>query len=655
MATATAGSRRRRFGFPLLLLAAFLPGEAAAKRIALLIGNDGYAEIEPLRKARNDALAVSKKLEALGFETLTALDADRRDMNAKLREFEARIEPGDVALLFYAGHGVEIDGENYLLPVDAPAAGAGDEGLVKDEAVALSATLDRLRRSPASLAIVFLDACRDNPFAAEGQRGAGAARGLGRITAPNGAFVMFSAASGESALDRLSNADPDPNSVYTRNLLALLDEPGLSLQDMALRIRRSVNALAATIGHSQTPAYYDETLDAFEFSPALSPEDPSAALKVQEVANDYLAAKADGGPAALRGFLNRRGEGAANPFAAVARAELEALAAAAPPGGAGGGAPAEEHMCDRLAANPSDPLRRTDGVLWDDLARTSALAACAEAIELRPADPQFRYQYARVLQATGDFARARRIFEGLAEEGYAAAINNVAVMALRGQAGPVDEAAARALFERAAALGYPPALNNLGWQRQNARGGPADLDEARRLYLAAVEAGHAVSMTNLGWMALSGLGEPVDFGKARDWFVKAAERGNAVAMTNLGWMDQNALGAPRDFAAARRWFEEAARRGDPKAMRNLGELHAKGIGLDPAPREAAHWYLRALRAGDFELLAALTERPDALPPEVWAGVAETLVAGGFHDAPAASATPESAAAALPAYVASYRR
>ena len=178
---------------PLLAAACLaIPSVGEAKRIALVVGNDSYEHVQPLQNARNDALSVSKKLESLGFETLVAIDADRRDLNARIREFEARIEAGDVALFFFAGHGVEIDGENFLLPVDIPSPPSGGEGLVRDEALPLSETLDRLRRTRAELAVVILDACRDNPFAREGGRSVGAARGLGRVIAPTGTFVMRS-------------------------------------------------------------------------------------------------------------------------------------------------------------------------------------------------------------------------------------------------------------------------------------------------------------------------------------------------------------------------------------------------------------------------------------------------------------------------------
>lgn len=238
---------------------------AAERRLALVIGNDAYSEVAPLHKAVNDAQAMADTFAALGFEVILARDASRREMNFRVQEFVNRIGAGDVAAVFYAGHGVEIAGENFLLPVDIPGAEPGQEGYVKAEAVSLNAVLDMLRARKARLNIVLLDACRNNPFARGGSRAVGGQRGLARINAPEGTFVMYSADAGEAALDRLTDADTDPNSVFTRTLIPLMQEPGRDLVDMAREVRRRVRALAQSVAHQQTPAYYDAVLGTFSF------------------------------------------------------------------------------------------------------------------------------------------------------------------------------------------------------------------------------------------------------------------------------------------------------------------------------------------------------------------------------------------------------
>lgn len=235
-------------------------GPALAREIALVIGNDTYAAVPSLRKAVADADAMAERLDALGFDVVRTADLDRDAMSRALVDLDARIRPGDTVFVFYAGHGFAIDGENYLLPTDVPAAGPGEAELVRDASFAVSRIVERLQRRGAGTAILVLDACRDNPFARPGQRSLAGSRGLARVDPPEGVFVLFSAGSGQAALDRLSDADEARNSVFTRVLLEALDRPGLSLVRIAKETQVAVKTLAATVGHDQTPAYYDQII-----------------------------------------------------------------------------------------------------------------------------------------------------------------------------------------------------------------------------------------------------------------------------------------------------------------------------------------------------------------------------------------------------------
>jgi len=250
-----------------LVVLCLLAGTALAqKRLALVIGNDAYEEISKLEKAVNDATAISDTLKGLGFEVTTATDVGRRDMNRAIQDFVSGIQEGDTAMFFYAGHGVEIDGENYLLPVDIPDASPGNAGFIETESMPLDDILARLRERNARLNLVVLDACRNNPFSRSGTRSLGGGAGLARISAPQGTFVMYSADVGEAALDRLSDDDDNPNSVFTRILIPLMKNSELDLVDTARQVRREVRNLALSIGHQQTPAYYDAVLGDFFFA-----------------------------------------------------------------------------------------------------------------------------------------------------------------------------------------------------------------------------------------------------------------------------------------------------------------------------------------------------------------------------------------------------
>ena len=248
------------------LLLAATPADAA-KRIALVIGNNAYENVPQLQKAVNDADAISKELAKLGFEVVTAQDVGRRAMSRALVELEGKVGAGDTALVYFAGHGFAVDGTNYLLPVDVPAANPGEEGLFKDASFAASGLSDRLQEKGAGTVILILDACRDNPFALKGKRSIGQTRGLARMDPAEGMFVLFSAGQGQSALDRLSDTDANPNSVFTRTLLAEMEVPGLSMVQIAKKTQAKVRELAAKVDHVQVPAYYDQIVGDLYLSP----------------------------------------------------------------------------------------------------------------------------------------------------------------------------------------------------------------------------------------------------------------------------------------------------------------------------------------------------------------------------------------------------
>lgn len=246
--------------FVIATLALISPGtEARAEnRLAFIVGNDDYQNVDDLKKAVNDARAIAQKLNGLGYRVTLGENMTRRAFNAAFSAFEANIRPGDRVFLYYSGHGVELDGANYLIPVDAPKIAGNQQALLKDEAVSTDQIIVRLKERGVRTQIIVLDACRENPFRDRNGRALGGTRGLAATRAPGGVFVMYSAGVGEVALDRLSDADPDPNSIFTRSLLPLLGSSDRTMVDVAKETRSRVKALAATIGLTQSPAYYDE-------------------------------------------------------------------------------------------------------------------------------------------------------------------------------------------------------------------------------------------------------------------------------------------------------------------------------------------------------------------------------------------------------------
>jgi hypothetical protein len=264
----------RRLVLPVIALTAVVfavfgaPSIAMAKRVALVVGIDQYQYFTPaqqLRKAVSDSRAVGETLRSLGYEVQQADNVGRMDFLRQWQQFLNRIEPGDEAAFFFAGHGVEISGMNFLLPADVPRVASGEEELLKASAISLAGFLEQTRDRKPQMTLYVIDACRDNPFSNSAGRSIGGTRGLTLIEPPTGTFVMFSAGAGETALDRLSDSDSNPNSIYTRTLVPRLKTPG-RIGDIARDVRRDVYKLASRVNHVQTPAFYDEVMG--DFCPA---------------------------------------------------------------------------------------------------------------------------------------------------------------------------------------------------------------------------------------------------------------------------------------------------------------------------------------------------------------------------------------------------
>ena len=150
--------------------------------------------------------------------------------NALWQKFLDKINPGDTAAVYFSGHGVEIEGLNFLLPRDVPNISFGRQEQLKRESLSVSELLLDLRKRKPQVTVLILDACRDNPLIPPEQRSLSWGRGLARMEAPNGTFIMQSAGAGETALDRLPKDDPDKvNSIYTRRLLASVEDARTSI------------------------------------------------------------------------------------------------------------------------------------------------------------------------------------------------------------------------------------------------------------------------------------------------------------------------------------------------------------------------------------------------------------------------------------------
>ena len=225
--------------------AAIAGTSTAAERVALVIGNGAYQHTVPLRNPRNDAGAVARQLRNLGFEVIEGLDLDEAAFEARLREFSRAAANAETTLFFYAGHGLQVDGQNYLVPVDAELA---EEVDLRWDAVPLGNVIAEMR---SEVNLVFLDACRDNPLARNlagsmgSSRSAAVGRGLGRVESVSGTLIAYATQPGNVADD-----GDGENSPFTAALVANLAAPGLSVNDLMTSVTDAVATRTNGVGSS---------------------------------------------------------------------------------------------------------------------------------------------------------------------------------------------------------------------------------------------------------------------------------------------------------------------------------------------------------------------------------------------------------------------
>ena len=233
--------------------------DAAQRRVALVIGNSTYRHAALLKNPKNDAQKISQKLKKLGFDVIMGIDLEHRQFARIISTFKRKLAFSDVALFFYAGHGLQINGRNYLMPVDAQ---LDDETSLDFEAVKLN-TIVRLMERQQRINIVLLDACRDNPIARNltrsmGTRSASVGRGLAPVKSGVGTLIAYATQPGNIALD-----GDNANSPFTRSLIKHIATPAL---DVALMMRRVRQDVIRETGGRQVPWQHSSLTTPFVFN-----------------------------------------------------------------------------------------------------------------------------------------------------------------------------------------------------------------------------------------------------------------------------------------------------------------------------------------------------------------------------------------------------
>jgi len=330
---------------------------AVERRVALVIGNAKYKEA-PLYNPVNDARDMAAALQRTGFEVIVALDATQKEMNRAIAKFGERLTLDTVALFYYAGHGMQVRGKNYLIPIDAE---IKSESSVRVESVDVDGVLDQL--STSELNVVILDACRNNPFERRANRSVGAA-GLAQMEAPKGSLIAYATAPGRTAADGEGR-----NGLYTQELLKQLQVPGLTIEQVFKNVRREV---AKATRDGQIPWESSSMTGDFYFMPLSRPSAASvqpiavrplpvaaAPAQVQEVKQAAAPTRQNGASGGEAGPVVSPTSSAKPPPTAVessppavstpAPARVETLAAVTP-------TPAQPEAPPVVAVSKSDPM-----------------------------------------------------------------------------------------------------------------------------------------------------------------------------------------------------------------------------------------------------------------------------------------------------------
>ncbi len=357
----------------LMLAAAWITqaGNAEERRVALVIGNSDYTNVPALANPRNDAADLSETLTLAGFEVVEGLDLTRDGMAQTIREFVDRLDGATTGFFFYAGHGLQVDGRNYMLPVDTVLRSEADLQL---EAIDMNLVLSQMERDP-RVNIIVLDACRDNPFAQSMSRSL--SRGLAPMeTRAVGTLIVYSTQPGATADDGIGR-----NSPFTEALLTQAQAPGLELQQMMRRVRADV---IEKTDNRQVPWDHSSlTSDVFLIPPPAGVDADAEVVAELELSDSQIQlqlwndVKNSGSIPELNAYIGQYPTG---PFSGAAQARIRGL----------------EREADQTGDAVADAINRQVGY---------------GVVTEEPKEPYEYYANARVYELRGDAANAVRMYE----------------------------------------------------------------------------------------------------------------------------------------------------------------------------------------------------------------------------------------------------
>lgn len=581
----------------LVLLMLFAPVWAQGQeqtRIALVIGNAQYASerIPDLKNPVNDAEDVARALRSYGFEVDLQLDLDKEALSAAMDGFAGEAQTADVALFYYAGHGMQVDLRNYLAPVDAEYASHED---VINRSVPLDALTEAIGDIEGSL-LIFIDACQENPT--------GGRDGLARIPVARNQFVALAALPDNVAADGVGR-----NSPFTEAFLANVGVPGRNISDIMLAVRQDV--IAAT--GSQVPWDNSSLTQEIVFVPgeesALSPETQmwrlASSLKDTNLVRSYLDRFPDGVHVAdAEQLLASLTEGAVPDLPDDVRS-LEVEGNLWQLASRSRWRPLLESYLERYPAGThAEEARELMGVLTDPSAPDQSAAFTCERLATHPNDETAAF--AGVPAGRLQLNAAEAIEACRAARAEFPTLHKYTVFLARALylGGQTEEGTA--LFREAAEAGNIRALTTLGAFYENGSGVEQDLAQAAQYYQRAADAGAADAAVNLARMLVEGKGVEPDVTKAVALLKAASDAGSRQAAYNLGVLALNNLGVPVDDAQG--YFALASDRGYADGHFRAAALYETDRFGKRDPERAAEYLLRAVASDSGSTLALIEGR-----------------------------------------------
>lgn len=617
---------RNRFAALAILLVALSASfpAIAEKRVALVMGLSAYNGLQELKNPKNDATDVSEALRQQGFEVLSGEDLGLAAMRDLIRRFTARAREADVSLFYYAGHGFQIDSQNYLVPVDAD---IRDPASIKQSMITLQSILSGLEGGK-GINLIFLDACRNNPIP-PGAAGVGVTLrdGLARIGNAANFLIAYATQPDNVAYDGAGR-----NSPFATALMSHIATRGQDIAAMMIKVRRDV--IAAT-GGQQIPWENSSLIRQFAFKPG-APETASPEVQLWQLGVGLRD------PALLKLYIDRFPTGA---HVSEARTYLDPTKLASLEGGAARGAdatgddamwelasrvrmrpltefylqrfPAGKHieaarkllealpdansadippeaLCERLATHPRDATANLDGVPLDTLVANvdRAIGACRQAMTAHPEIPNYMALLARALWAANQRSEALQLYRKAAERGNLRAMVSLGLILEAGDGVPKDVPGAYSWYERAAA------------------GGSAD------------------GAINLAVALMQGSPLPRNVPRALELLRTASGQGSAIATFNLGVLaEQGVNGSPEQALG---YFRKAVELGDVRGYRAAAILLDEGRGTRKDPDAAAESLLRAVAADTGSTLDELTKATKNWSPETIRAVQRRLQREGYY-------------------------